>query len=156
MRSSGLPVTVVDNDPEAVRLGPERVAAILHEWGDGRGGQRLAEEETLQHIRAETGQNLPLLRGFDALRDDVELERLGEEEFDHQVEVALAANRMPGRRGYYSRWVGLEPVAHSHCAFQAGLSGSLPIPVAHAEGKFVARSQAMALSTMSSGTSSMV
>ena len=27
------------------------------------------------------------------------------------VEVALAANRMPGRRGYFSRWVGLAPVA---------------------------------------------
>ena len=52
------------------------------------------------------------------------------------VEVALAANRQPGRRGYYSRWVGLEPVKGSHCAFLEGLEGSFAMPVAHAEGRF--------------------
>jgi phosphoribosylformylglycinamidine synthase len=52
------------------------------------------------------------------------------------VEVGLAANRMPGRRGYLSRWVGLEAVAGTHCAFVAGLAGSLPVPMAHAEGRF--------------------
>ena len=52
------------------------------------------------------------------------------------VEVALAANRTPGRRGYLSRWVGLEPVPGSHCAFLEGLAGSFPVPMAHAEGRF--------------------
>jgi phosphoribosylformylglycinamidine synthase len=52
------------------------------------------------------------------------------------VEVALAANRQPGRRGYYSRWVGLEPVPGGRCAFLDGLDDIFPAPVAHAEGRF--------------------
>jgi len=52
------------------------------------------------------------------------------------VEVALAANRMAGRRGYYSRWVGVEAVNGSRCEFLSGLEGTMPVPVAHAEGRF--------------------
>ena len=52
------------------------------------------------------------------------------------VEIALAANRFPGRRGYYSRWVNLEPVADAHTGFTEGLTGTLPLPIAHAEGRF--------------------
>ena len=52
------------------------------------------------------------------------------------VAVGLAANRFPGRRGYYSRWVGLAPVAGSRCAFLDGLAGVIPVPMAHAEGRF--------------------
>ncbi|MBD3220252.1 phosphoribosylformylglycinamidine synthase subunit PurL [bacterium] len=52
------------------------------------------------------------------------------------VEVALAANRAPGRRGYYSRWVNLETVPGSRCAFLDGIDASFPVPVAHAEGRF--------------------
>jgi phosphoribosylformylglycinamidine synthase subunit PurL len=52
------------------------------------------------------------------------------------VEVALAPNRHPGRRGYYSRWAVLEPVAGSRCQFLEGISETLPVPIAHAEGRF--------------------
>ncbi|MEZ4389217.1 MAG: phosphoribosylformylglycinamidine synthase subunit PurL [Candidatus Krumholzibacteriia bacterium] len=52
------------------------------------------------------------------------------------IEVGLAANRAPGRRGYYSRWVNLEPVPGSRCAFVQGIDGSFPVPMAHAEGQF--------------------
>lgn len=52
------------------------------------------------------------------------------------VEVALAPNRTPGRRGYFSRWVVLEPVADGRCRFLAGLPASVPVPIAHAEGRF--------------------
>ncbi|HPF36381.1 MAG TPA: phosphoribosylformylglycinamidine synthase subunit PurL [Candidatus Krumholzibacteria bacterium] len=52
------------------------------------------------------------------------------------VEVALAPNRIPGRRGYFSRWVVLEPVAGSRCRFLDGLPASVPVPIAHAEGRF--------------------
>ncbi len=52
------------------------------------------------------------------------------------VEVALATNRVPGRRGYYSRWVNLAPAMGSRCAFVAGLDGEVPLPMAHAEGRF--------------------
>ncbi len=52
------------------------------------------------------------------------------------VEVALAANRMPGRRGYYTRWVGVAPVPGSRCGFLAGAEPLFPLPIAHAEGRF--------------------
>ena len=52
------------------------------------------------------------------------------------VQVGLAANRMAGRRGYYSRWVGLQPVEGSRCAFLEGLDDDFPSPIAHDEGRF--------------------
>ncbi|MCK9996136.1 MAG: phosphoribosylformylglycinamidine synthase subunit PurL [Candidatus Krumholzibacteria bacterium] len=52
------------------------------------------------------------------------------------VEVALAANRFPGRRGYHSRWVGLEVVPQARTPFVEGLEGTFPLPIAHAEGRF--------------------
>jgi len=52
------------------------------------------------------------------------------------VEVALAANRYPGRRGYHSRWVGLEAVPGARTPFVEGLEGTFPLPIAHAEGRF--------------------
>ncbi len=53
-----------------------------------------------------------------------------------RVEVALAANRHPGRRGYFSRWVELAPVPGARTPFCEGLPGPLPLPIAHAEGRF--------------------
>lgn len=57
-----------------------------------------------------------------------------------RVELALARNRMSGRSGYYTRWVTLR-VEPSPCVFTAGLAPGtlLPLPVAHAEGRFTAR-----------------
>ncbi|MBU8870829.1 MAG: phosphoribosylformylglycinamidine synthase subunit PurL [Gemmatimonadales bacterium] len=52
------------------------------------------------------------------------------------VEVALAANRFPGRRGYYSRWIAVEPAVNSTSPFVEGLVGTVPLPIAHAEGRF--------------------
>ncbi|MFT5316443.1 MAG: phosphoribosylformylglycinamidine synthase II, partial [Candidatus Krumholzibacteriia bacterium] len=42
------------------------------------------------------------------------------------VEVALAANRVPGRSGYHSRWVAVVADAQSHTPFVEGLQGSFP------------------------------
>ncbi len=53
-----------------------------------------------------------------------------------RLEVALAPNRYPGRRGYHARWTVLEPAAGSRSRFIDGLPASLPLPVAHAEGRF--------------------
>ncbi|MHA1153760.1 MAG: phosphoribosylformylglycinamidine synthase subunit PurL [Alphaproteobacteria bacterium] len=53
-----------------------------------------------------------------------------------RLEVALAPNRHPGRRGYYSRWVVLEQVPGTNCRFLEGLPATLPVPIAHAEGRF--------------------
>jgi phosphoribosylformylglycinamidine synthase len=60
-----------------------------------------------------------------------------------RVEMSLAGNRMRGRSGYYSRWVHLEVKgAASRCLFTQTLKLGelLPLPVAHAEGRFITTS----------------
>jgi phosphoribosylformylglycinamidine synthase len=54
------------------------------------------------------------------------------------VELALARNRMPGRSGYYTRWVWVR-VEASPCVFTRALEPGtlLPLPMAHGEGRFV-------------------
>ncbi len=52
------------------------------------------------------------------------------------VEVALASNRFAGRRGYHSRWIAVEADSRSHTPFVEGLTGTFPLPIAHAEGRF--------------------
>jgi phosphoribosylformylglycinamidine synthase len=60
-----------------------------------------------------------------------------------RIEVALAANRQPGRRGYLSRWVALEAHPQARTPFVEGLAGTLPLPMAHAEGRFTHEDPAM-------------
>ena len=59
---------------------------------------------------------------------------------DHgEIGAALAPNHMEHRRGYYTRWVFLAPgPAAERCLFTRGLAEAIPVPMAHAEGRFVA------------------
>jgi len=52
------------------------------------------------------------------------------------VEIALGPNRFPGRQGYYANWVAVERHPDAVSPFVEGLQESLPLPVAHAEGRF--------------------
>ncbi len=52
------------------------------------------------------------------------------------VEVALAANRFPGRSGYHCQWVAVSPHANTTSPFVEGISDAIPLPIAHAEGRF--------------------
>ncbi|MCB1183094.1 phosphoribosylformylglycinamidine synthase I [bacterium] len=52
------------------------------------------------------------------------------------VEVALAGNRADGRTGYHSRWVALQVDPRCRSPFVEGLTGTFPVPMAHAEGRF--------------------
>jgi len=58
------------------------------------------------------------------------------------IDLALAPNRMPDRSGYYCTWVRVKK-GPAPCIFTEflgeteGDSGTIPIPVAHAEGRFV-------------------
>jgi phosphoribosylformylglycinamidine synthase I len=55
-----------------------------------------------------------------------------------RVEMALARNMMPNRDGYYTRWTHLRVENDATCATYALKRGEVvPIPVAHAEGRFV-------------------
>jgi phosphoribosylformylglycinamidine synthase len=61
-----------------------------------------------------------------------------------EIEVALAPNRMTGRRGYYCTWVHLKR-GPAGCVFTDFLNedpgGQIPVPLAHAEGRFVTASK---------------
>jgi phosphoribosylformylglycinamidine synthase II/phosphoribosylformylglycinamidine synthase I len=52
------------------------------------------------------------------------------------VEVALAANRFPGRTGYHSTWVAVQAHPGARTPFVEGLNVPVPVPMAHAEGRF--------------------
>jgi phosphoribosylformylglycinamidine synthase len=65
------------------------------------------------------------------------------------VDLALAPNRMPDRSGYFGTWVRLKkgPAQCLFTEFMQSLSddhGTLPIPTAHAEGRFVTGSETTA------------
>ncbi|MBD3160971.1 MAG: phosphoribosylformylglycinamidine synthase I, partial [Candidatus Eisenbacteria bacterium] len=62
------------------------------------------------------------------------------------LDLALAPNRMPGRDGYYTRWtlLGRGP-AGDRCLFTRGMGERIvPIPMAHAEGRFATRDPGVA------------
>jgi phosphoribosylformylglycinamidine synthase subunit PurQ / glutaminase len=53
------------------------------------------------------------------------------------VRLALAANRIERRDGYYTRWIFLAPgPSAEQCLFTRGLDEPLPMPMAHGEGRF--------------------
>jgi phosphoribosylformylglycinamidine synthase len=52
------------------------------------------------------------------------------------VEVALASNRYPGRDGYHATWVTVMAHPRARTPFVEGLNQVLPLPIAHAEGRF--------------------
>jgi len=57
-----------------------------------------------------------------------------------KIESALAGNLAPGRAGYFTRWVFITPTesARNLCPWLRALDGNpVPIPIAHAEGRFV-------------------
>ena len=58
----------------------------------------------------------------------------------HGIALALARNHMPGRSGYYARWVYTR-IERSTCVFTHALAAGrlLPLPVAHGEGRFTSR-----------------
>lgn len=65
---------------------------------------------------------------------------------DELSDVVLAPNRMPGRDGYYTRWVVLGPgPAAERCLFTRHLGErTFPVPMAHGEGRFWTRDDEVA------------
>ena len=68
------------------------------------------------------------------------------------VEMALATNTMPDRDGYHSRWCHLRVTSSDSCATLGAAEGDVwPIPVAHAEGRFVSRTRGLFQSLEANG-----
>jgi phosphoribosylformylglycinamidine synthase I len=60
------------------------------------------------------------------------------------IQAALAGNMAPGRSGYLSGWVFVKPSqeAVSKCPWLSAMDGEpVPVPIAHAEGRFVYRAE---------------
>jgi phosphoribosylformylglycinamidine synthase len=61
-----------------------------------------------------------------------------------RVEMGLARNIMPDRDGYYTNWTHLRVMSDTSAATAAAVRGTiLPIPVAHAEGRFVSSDEGL-------------
>jgi phosphoribosylformylglycinamidine synthase len=58
------------------------------------------------------------------------------------VQAALASNLIQGRSGYLSRWVFLRKTRGAGCPWLSAMGDSpVPVPIAHAEGRFMFRGE---------------
>ncbi|MCK4548359.1 MAG: phosphoribosylformylglycinamidine synthase I [Candidatus Eisenbacteria sp.] len=107
-----------------------------------RAGALAAKETIVEAVTAGAEEGKPILGICNGCQILVEAGLVpGIREGD--VEMALAPNHRPGGAGYYCRWVFLKHVASpGRCLLTRllGQSEVLPIPIAHAEGRFVTSS----------------
>lgn len=101
-----------------------------------RAGAVAAKDPLISALRAQAESGKPVLGICNGCQVLVEAGLVPGKCGNGKVEVALAPNRYAGRRGYYTRWVILEPDSRSHCQFLEKLPISIPMPIAHAEGRF--------------------
>jgi phosphoribosylformylglycinamidine synthase I len=98
-----------------------------------RAGALAAKDPCLEVLVAEAGAGKPVLGICNGAQVLVEAGLVP----GNGVSVALARNRMPGRDGYFARWIQVR-VEPSRCVFTQHLAAGevLPMPVAHGEGRF--------------------
>ena len=103
-----------------------------------RAGVVAAKDAVADEIVAAAERGVPVLGICNGAQILVEMGIVPGFESGH-IEVALAPNRMQGRHGYYCNWVHLKK-GPAHCLFTEFMAPDddpLPIPLAHAEGRFV-------------------
>lgn len=102
-----------------------------------RAGALAAKDPLVGVLAEEAGRGKPVLGICNGAQVLVEA---GLVPGEGTVELALARNRMPDRDGYFTRWVQVR-VESSPCLFTRGLEPGtlLPLPIAHAEGRFTSR-----------------
>jgi phosphoribosylformylglycinamidine synthase len=99
-----------------------------------RAGALAAKDPLVDALAAESARGKPVLGICNGAQVLVEAGLVPD---DGAVRLALARNRMAGRSGYYASWVYVR-VEPSSCVFTRRLPPGtlLPLPVAHAEGRF--------------------
>jgi len=114
-----------------------------------RAGALAAKDPLMEVIAAEAARGKPVLGICNGAQVLVEA---GLVPGRGHVDLALGRNRMPGRSGYYARWVQLR-VEPSPCVFTRLLTPGdlLPMPVAHGEGRFVTRPRSRLTALAESG-----
>jgi phosphoribosylformylglycinamidine synthase subunit PurQ / glutaminase len=99
-----------------------------------RGGALAAKDPLMDTLATEAARGKPVLGICNGAQVLVEAGLVPD---DGTVALALAANRMGGRTGYYARWVYTR-VETSSCVFTRAIPVGtvLPLPMAHGEGRF--------------------
>lgn len=128
---------------EAVKTAPAIIVPGGWSYQDRlRAGVVAAKERVLDGVAEAADRGTPVLGICNGAQILVEAGIVPS--FEHgSIEVALAPNRMTGRHGYYCNWVYLKKGPAS-CVFTESMTGeAVPIPLAHAEGRFVTGSDAV-------------
>jgi phosphoribosylformylglycinamidine synthase I len=106
-----------------------------------RAGAIAAKDERLAVIAAAADRGTPVLGICNGAQILVEAGLVpGGAAGDDTVRLALATNRLPQREGYYSNWVTLEARGDSLWTEAYAPGERIPLPMAHGEGRFTARS----------------
>lgn len=144
LESAGLEARIMRwNEPiDALAAAPAIVLPGGFSYQDRiRAGVVAAKERIIDEVARAAERGVPVLgicNGAQILVESGIVPGFKEEE----VSIALSPNRMPDRVGYYCNWIRMKP-GPSRCLFTTCFDGweedggTLPSPIAHAEGRFV-------------------
>ena len=107
-----------------------------------RAGAIAAKDAVMEEISLQAGRGKPVLgicNGAQVLVEAGLVPGLS----PGRVEMALGPNRTDGRSGYLCEWVFVKVVEPGRAAFTCAMEEGevVPLPIAHAEGRFVTRSR---------------
>lgn len=106
-----------------------------------RAGVISAQDPVMKVIKEEAGKGKPVLGICNGAQ--VLIESGIVPGFSQEVQMALAPNINPAAKGYYCTWVRVRSFSDK-CIFTRGLKEEvLPIPIAHAEGRFTAEKKTL-------------
>jgi len=150
LESAGLRAGIIRWNAPAKRL--REAAAILLPGGFSyqdriRAGVVAAKDEIMDGVLDAASRGVPIMGICNGAQILVEAGAVPGFKTG-SVDLALAPNQMPDRSGYYCNWIRLKkgPAACVFTDFLDGAhedAGTVPIPLAHAEGRFVTASETM-------------
>ena len=147
LETVGLPARIVrwNDTGDAIRNAPAIVIPGGFSYQDRiRAGVVAAKDRIMDDVAGAVDKGTPVMGICNGAQILVEAGAVPGYREDG-IDLALAHNRMPDRDGYYCAWVRLKkgPAGCLFTNFMDGIAednATLPIPLAHAEGRFVTAS----------------